>query len=89
MSVLQQHVAFFDQDNNYIVYPWGTYTGHCYRYMPTQFESMFSKYAKTKPDKLTFVEIWNMTYVVKEAVRSCFDGSLFNYFAKMNKNKTY
>ncbi|GAB2232220.1 hypothetical protein Droror1_Dr00011249 [Drosera rotundifolia] len=86
------------------------------RFIPSNLENIFSKYARTVPDKLNLKELWHMTqanrnafdffgwmasklewgvlyilakddngYLSKEAVRCCFDGSLFEYCAWMRK----
>ncbi|KAM0838809.1 hypothetical protein ACQ4PT_060720 [Festuca glaucescens] len=114
-SVLQQHVSFFDLDGDGVVYPWETYGGMAW-FMPVNFESIFSKNARTAPDKLTLGEIWRMTegnrlqydffgwlaskgewillyvlakdeegFLPREAVRRCFDGSLFEFIAQQRK----
>ncbi|MFS7937593.1 putative plant seed peroxygenase [Helianthus anomalus] len=85
-------------------------------FIPANLENIFSKYAHTKTDKLTFKELWHMTdssrnafdffgwtasklewgvlymlakdsegFLSKESVRRCYDGSLFDYCADLQK----
>ncbi|KAI3857397.1 hypothetical protein MKW92_004175, partial [Papaver armeniacum] len=134
MSVLQQHVAFFDRDDNglraigfnviasfviailingalsYTTSKHGSDSGTYDtegRFVPVNHENMFSKYAQAVPDKMTFKEIWHMTegnrnlewglyilardeegFLSKEAVRRCFDGSLLEYCAMLQKESS-
>ncbi|XP_027348810.1 peroxygenase-like isoform X3 [Abrus precatorius] len=133
MSVLQQHVSFFDIDNDGIVYPWETYKGFqalgfnmilsfifsifinaalSYPTLPTWLPSPFLPIyiqnihkAKHGSDSGTYDTEgriaskfeWGVLYVLardeegylsKEAVRRCFDGSLFEYCAKVRKGTT-
>ncbi|XP_023755440.2 peroxygenase isoform X2 [Lactuca sativa] len=130
MSVLQQHVAFFDQDDNGIIYPSETFKGFrdigfnvvaclffamlihgamSYATLPTWLPSPhFPIYienihkCKHGSDSATYdtegriaskLE-WGVLYMLakdtegflsKESVRRCFDGSLFEFCAKMQK----
>ncbi|XVE81917.1 hypothetical protein DITRI_Ditri15bG0104900 [Diplodiscus trichospermus] len=86
------------------------------RFMPVNFENIFSKYARTHPDKISYDEVQEMIkgnrnsydfigslisraefsilfkvaqdqdgFVSKDALRGCYDGSLFHHVAKMKK----
>ncbi|XP_026420281.1 peroxygenase-like [Papaver somniferum] len=132
MSVLQQHIAFFDRDDNGIIYPWETYSGLraigfnviasfvmailingalSYTTLPSLIPSPFfpiyihnihrSKHRCNRNAYDFFGWIaakleWGLLYILardeegflsKEAVRRCFDGSLFEYCAMLQKER--
>ncbi|CAM6115575.1 unnamed protein product [Calypogeia fissa] len=123
LSILQQHVDYFDMNHDGKIYPWETYQGmrkigfnvfisvlamffinfafsyptlpswipsplfviytrnihkckhgsdsETYdtegRFVPSKFEEIFSKYAKTAPDRMNFNELLNMTMCMQNA----------------------
>lgn len=49
MSVMQQHVAFFDRNNDGVIYPWETYVGPIFvPFYPLQRELSWSIFLKIK-----------------------------------------
>lgn len=123
LTVLQQHVDYFDLNHDGKIYPWETFQGFrklgfnvflsflsmCFingafsystlpswipspffviytknvhkakhgsdsesydtegRFVPAKFEEIFSKYAKTSPERITFNELLNMTSAMRNA----------------------
>ncbi|XP_073002166.1 peroxygenase-like isoform X2 [Typha latifolia] len=130
MSVLQQHVAFFDLDDNGIIYPWETYAGSRalgFNVIVSLFLAIVINFAMSYatlpgwiPNPLLPIYVHNIHkakhgsdtgtydtegriankfwwiilyalardeegYLPREAMRRCFDGSLFEYIAKQRE----
>ncbi|RRT78398.1 hypothetical protein B296_00026078 [Ensete ventricosum] len=95
LSVLQQHVAFFDLDDDGIVYPWETYAD------PNRL-TFAEMWRMTEGQRVTYDIFggitakleWLILYLLardeegflpREAIRRCFDGSLFEYCASQRE----